>query len=102
MYIGIGIMTKFTFSVQNIVNGEGIGISITGMLIVFSALILISIFISVLPWVLKKLEFILPRGDEILGYEAPRREPSGKVDESIAAAIGYALFKERMPGGDKT
>ncbi len=37
---------------QNVIDGHGIGISITGMLIVFSGLTLISLFITALPKIL--------------------------------------------------
>jgi Na+-transporting methylmalonyl-CoA/oxaloacetate decarboxylase gamma subunit len=41
------------FNVQNIIDGQAIGISITGMSIVFSGLLLISIYIWLLPNILK-------------------------------------------------
>ncbi|MBU2646990.1 OadG family protein [bacterium] len=39
---------------QNIIAGNGIGISITGMIIVYSGLMLISIFIAILPRILNR------------------------------------------------
>ncbi|MFH2129245.1 MAG: OadG family transporter subunit [bacterium] len=39
---------------QNIIAGNGIGISITGMIIVYSGLMLISIFIGILPRILNR------------------------------------------------
>jgi len=43
------------FSVQNIINGNGIAISVGGMLIVFGGLLIISIYIALLPYILKLL-----------------------------------------------
>jgi oxaloacetate decarboxylase gamma subunit len=42
-------MGDLNFGFQNILNGQGISIAITGMLIVFIALSLISFFIYLLP-----------------------------------------------------
>ncbi len=41
------------FNIQNIFDGQAIGISLTGMSIVFSGLLLISIYIWMLPHILK-------------------------------------------------
>ena len=45
-----------SFSFQNIIDGQAVSISITGMLIVFSGLLLISIYISLLPRILDLFE----------------------------------------------
>ncbi len=89
-------MDKFTFSVENIVKGEGIGISLTGMLIVFVALTLIAVFITLLPWVMRKLDPILPKGEVFHAPPASGPRPPSEADESLAAAIGYALYKEHL------
>lgn len=44
------------FSWQNVIDGNGIGISLTGMMIVFSGLLFISLFITALPRVLSLKE----------------------------------------------
>jgi Na+-transporting methylmalonyl-CoA/oxaloacetate decarboxylase gamma subunit len=89
-------MDKFTFSLKNILDGEGIGISLTGMLIVFSALSLIAIFIKVLPWILDKLSPYLPKGEVLHTQPAEQSRVSSGMDESLAAAIGYALYKKQL------
>lgn len=82
------------FSLQNIIDNDGISISITGMSIVFLALLLISLFIAALPHVLERLSGILPP-------EAPHAAPAArpdpaaqKPDEALVAAIGFALHVE--------
>ncbi|MDE2699082.1 MAG: OadG family protein [Gemmatimonadota bacterium] len=45
-------MYNFNFSMQNIEDGQGLGIALTGMIIVFSVLTLISAFIVILPKIL--------------------------------------------------
>ncbi|MDH3976062.1 MAG: OadG family protein [Deltaproteobacteria bacterium] len=80
-------MNKLNMSYDNIIAGNGIGISITGMLIVFSALILISLFISMLPKLLPALEKLFP--------EQHHHGAAVKKEEDhtpILAAIGYALY----------
>jgi Na+-transporting methylmalonyl-CoA/oxaloacetate decarboxylase gamma subunit len=88
-------MDNFTFSVKNIADGQGVGISITGMLIVFVALTVLAIFITILPHVLRKLEPYLPTVDEM--HALPDREAPA-ANEQLAVAIGYALFKQQTSG----
>lgn len=78
---------------QAISEGNGFSIAVTGMLIVFFALTLISIFLRLLPVVLDKLEPILPR------LESHTQPPTAAEqmptdEESIIAAIGYVLHLE--------
>jgi oxaloacetate decarboxylase gamma subunit len=91
---GSKIMDKFTFNLENIANGEGVGISMTGMAIVFVALSLIAIFIRILPYIMDKLAPYLPKGDVLHMHPEPKASVSAGTDESLAAAIGYALFKK--------
>jgi len=80
-------MDKLNMSYDNIIAGNGISISITGMLIVFAALILIALFISLLPKLLPPLEKIFPE-------EHHHRSAQKKEEDHtpILAAIGYALY----------
>jgi Na+-transporting methylmalonyl-CoA/oxaloacetate decarboxylase gamma subunit len=86
-------MQNLTFSFQNIIQGDGLWISITGMLIVFSALLFISIFLSVLQKFLKMLEKKFP------GIIQENQEQSGNNreneirDNRIIAAISYILHR---------
>ena len=79
-----------SFSVDNIFANDGIGIAITGMLIVFVALVLITIFVALMPKVLGLLAGVLPPEIE---HHAALVEPS--VDnEALAVAIGFALHSK--------
>jgi len=80
-------MNKLNLSYDNIIAGNGISISITGMLIVFAALVLISLFIAMLPKLLPPLEKLFP--EEHHHGSAPKKE---KDHGPVLAAIGYALY----------
>jgi len=96
---------------QNVVDGNGIGISIVGVLAVFIGLFLISMFITVLPTVLRFTDKVF----EKLGIQtgahghAPVAKPKAKPkdtaagktlpataseDESLIAAIAYVIAAE--------
>ena len=78
---------------QNVIDGQGIGITLTGMLIVFSGLALISLFILILPKLL-----------ELPGHLAKRRAPvqetrqaadnSEPSEEELIAVISLVLHEE--------
>lgn len=73
--------------IQNIVVGQGIKIAISGMIIVFAALTLISFFIYYLPKILGIFTHLLPP------EEAPHNLSvhfAALEDEAIAA-IGFVL-----------
>jgi len=78
---------------QAISEGQGVSISVTGMLIVFSALAIISLFIRLLPVMLSLLGPILPNLE-------PHAQPATVAEqmpsdrEKIVAAIGYVLHSE--------
>lgn len=78
---------------QAISEANGVAIAVTGMLIVFFALTLISLFIRLLPEVLAVLAPILPRLES--HDQPPRATESLDIDnERIVAAIGYVLHQE--------
>ncbi len=78
---------------QGVREGNGVAISITGMLIVFCALTIVSLFIRLLPEVLAKLEPILPRL-ESHAHPPADAERLEIENERIVAAIGYVLHQE--------
>ena len=81
------MLAETSFSFQNILDSDGIGIAITGMSIVFIALALITSFIYALPKLLAKLEYVLP--PEQTHHSAV---PAPQADEAaLAVAIGFAL-----------
>lgn len=85
--------------VENIVAGDGIGIAITGMVVVFLGLTLISGFITLLPRAFEWAGAVRER------RSAPRmqaadagvmgRETSLEMDPDLLAAIGYVIEAER-------
>ncbi|WP_303722334.1 OadG family protein [Malonomonas rubra] len=81
------------FSWQNVIDGNGIGITITGMLIVFSGLLLISLFIAALPRILALRE--RPAGEKNVPQpaklEGAENEPS---EAEIMAVISLVLHLE--------
>jgi oxaloacetate decarboxylase gamma subunit len=87
------LLTLFAVtSWENVEKGEGIAIAITGMLIVFLALVLISTFVASLPFVLNKLEPYLPH----IEHHSPQTvaESLPTDEEKIVAAIGFVLHHE--------
>lgn len=78
-------------SFQNVIDERGIEIAVAGMVIVFSALVLISLFIAALPRILELLDPYLPAAGH--GHAAPVAG-AGREDELIAAAIGVALHHQ--------
>jgi Na+-transporting methylmalonyl-CoA/oxaloacetate decarboxylase gamma subunit len=90
------------FSVQNIIQGNGMAISLTGMAIVFSGLIIITIFIQLLPKLLglsfKKQQQETPSSKTTA---APATANSAEIgddegdDKDIASLIGLVLHLEQ-------
>ena len=78
---------------QAISRGNGVSIAITGMLIVFVALTVISLFIRMLPEILAWLGPILPKL-EPHGHPPTVAEQLPLDNERIVAAIGYVLHRE--------
>ncbi len=77
--------------VENIIDGQGVAVSVTGMLIVFFALMFISIFIAILPHVLKLVEKVFPE-------EEIEANKSLAPEESIIAVIAMALYEKKYKG----
>lgn len=86
--------------VENIIAGDGIGIAITGMVVVFAGLILISLFITALPrafeWAgkVRERERSAPRM-QAADAAVMERETSLEIDPDLLVAIGYVLEAER-------
>jgi Na+-transporting methylmalonyl-CoA/oxaloacetate decarboxylase gamma subunit len=75
-----------------VVQGRGIELTIVGMAIVFSALVIISLFIAALPKVLEWLDPYLPKGH---GPDGPTHgEQTTLEEEQVVAAIGFVLHTE--------
>ncbi|NQV22892.1 MAG: OadG family protein [Rhodopirellula sp.] len=76
----------------NISAATGLAIAITGMLIVFVALILISLALTGLPRVLAVLNEYYPEKAE---HAAPPSRPAGTADHEFAAAAAFAIHLHR-------
>ena len=87
-------MQTLPYSFQNIIDGHGFSIAITGMLIVFAALVLISLFIAALPKVLEAVSGVFPEK-----VDSHVQRASGSIDPSVVAAIGFALHQRASGGG---
>ena len=93
------------FNIQNIFDGQAIGVSLTGMSIVFSGLLLISIYIWLLPQILKwmskkattkKVEKVKPVKVEEQAVAPQAVADTTTEDEfnDIASVIGLVLQLE--------
>ena len=78
---------------QYVIDGNGLSVTVTGMLIVFFALIIISVFIALLPRVLTVVARFFPEKEEGVARAA---EP----DARVIAALGYVLH-QRMRARQK-
>jgi len=75
------------------VMSEGVPIAAAGIVIVFSALILLTLFIAALPRVLKVVDRVWP---EVSEQFPPVGHPESQVadDADVLAAIGFVLHTE--------
>jgi len=91
------------FNVQNIVQGNGVAISITGMAIVFSGLVVITVFIKVLPFLLdlplkKQLQETTSSKTgvaPVAGTAAAESTTEEGDEKDIASLIGLVLHLEQ-------
>jgi Na+-transporting methylmalonyl-CoA/oxaloacetate decarboxylase gamma subunit len=82
-------MNSLNTGLENIVAADGIGIAMTGMLIVFAALAFISIVIALIPRILPLLEKAFPEEHR---HNAPSSTSLPEDHEKVLAAIAHALF----------
>ncbi len=80
------------FDASRMFTGEGIAIAGTGLLIVFAALTLITLFIAALPRVLVAVATVLPEVSD--RHAAHDSSESLLPDEAVLAAIGFVLHRE--------
>lgn len=92
-------MENLHVSFQNIINGQGGGIAVTGMSIVFIALGLISLFIVFLPRILERVARFFPESE---GHGTQKRPRAERDDAEVVTAIAFALHaKMRRHLADK-
>ena len=84
------MLGELTFRFQNILDHDGFGVAITGLLIVFTSLALITGAIAMMPKVLAALEGFLPAEHEHHGASAT----NASNDEALAVAIGFAMHTQ--------
>ena len=85
---------SFSFNYQNIITGQGFQLAFAGMTIVFTSLVLVSIFIALLPKVLVVLNRLIP---EVHQHTAAPKQRETSDETAIAAAIGFALHTQQQP-----
>ena len=86
------------FMLAETVLEKGALIAATGILIVFAALLLISLFIAALPRLLKSVATMFPEvSDRPVAKDSSR---SLLPDEAVLAAIGYVLHCEMQKQRD--
>ncbi len=84
-----------------IIEGNGIAITITGLLIVFAALTAISLFIGALPILLRVFgpylpEIESPHDQPVGNSRAAEAAPKDGLDPRLVAAIGWAMHASRQ------
>lgn len=77
---------------QNIIDGNGIGLAVTGMLIVFFGLVFISLYITALPRVFAWTQAQQRRAKR--KAPTPARTASGLDDPALCAAIALVIQME--------
>jgi len=82
---------------QNISEAGGVGLAVTGITIVFAALILVTLFIACLPRVLPLVNSLLPVVEGHHRAPLPAASPVADTaaDDEIVAAVGSALHVQR-------
>ena len=86
-----------TASWQNIIDHNGLSVAAAGLGIVFTALIILSLYITVLPKVLAWVHTWLPESDPATLPDAPIHLPTTLEEEVVAAAVAV----HRARGGGK-
>ncbi len=84
-------MSDFDLGLQRIVDGQGLPIAMAGMTIVFTALLLISLFIALLPRILAAVATRFPESVP----HAPRRVEPPREDLAAVAAAAWAYTRTR-------
>jgi len=84
-------------SYQNVLDGRGFALTFVGMAIVFLALWVLTLSVSLIPKILQRLEKQFPGllSDGETGYQPVRLEED-KVELGFIAAIAYVLHHRRI------
>jgi Na+-transporting methylmalonyl-CoA/oxaloacetate decarboxylase gamma subunit len=89
---------------ENVVQGNAFGIAVTGMLIVFFGLTVVSICIAVLPKAIRRFELLLKRlkhesEDSLETIQEPRAPSAAELEVIIASVVHFE--RERQTFGDE-
>ncbi|WP_221031999.1 OadG family transporter subunit [Actomonas aquatica] len=82
------------FNWQNIVDGDGIPLAITGISIVFGGLVLIAAYITVLPRVLERWDAWRSKGQPADAAAAGAEEDDGLPSPEVRAALAWVALRE--------
>ncbi len=86
------------FNIDNVISGDALSISLTGMAIVFCGLLLISLFIRLLPVVLELISRVFPDKDKIATLQEKKErkiaEQQEEEDKDLASVIGLVMQME--------
>lgn len=83
-------------NMQLVIDGDGFGIALTGMAIVFSGLAGVSIFIAILPRFLAGIHALAnPKPKPVTKTSAAPAAGAADQDYAIQAAIAYVIDAER-------
>ncbi len=96
------MISAFALIPPQALSDREIAIAMTGMVIVFAALVLVTLFISVLPGLLAILQKVLP---EVQDRHTPQDQSRNLLpDQSVVAAIGFVLHTrvQRQAGASDT
>ncbi len=85
-------------ALQNIADAEGIPIALTGLFIVFVALVLISAFLTVLPRILEKVATVFPEANDVrtaapATAAAAPKPSSDSTEPELVAALAVLLHQ---------
>jgi Na+-transporting methylmalonyl-CoA/oxaloacetate decarboxylase gamma subunit len=86
---------NFNFNVQNIIDGQGVSIAITGMVIVFFALSVISLFIAALPPILERVARRWPESEGHHGTAPSTKMANEAISGEMVAAIALTLHRRK-------
>ncbi len=81
-------------SFQNVLDGQGFALTFAGMVIVFAALIILSVFMNLLPKILCRLQQQFPILFEEEGAQRTSRPDEAELSQLCVAAIAYALHRQ--------
>lgn len=82
-------MQELHISFQNVIDGHGIGLTITGMIIVYVSLTIIAVSIALLPHLLRVINKFFP--EPVEPVKIAKRPAPAADDEALAAAAAFAF-----------